>query len=196
MPDGSSHPGAPERRRLYLIRHASPEIDARVPARQWCLSAQGRRDAEALGRRLSLDVARIWSSDEPKALETATILAAGPGAGTAVHADLREVAFASGILPQAEFRRRVQAYLDGADDPAFEPYEAARQRIMRCLAEICRTDDGDVAVVSHGRIITVLLSGMLGRRLGGRVWSRIGMPDVTLLDLESGDAVSGFAAGT
>lgn len=180
-------------RRVHLIRHASPEIDPGLPAVEWGLSPKGRRDARALAVRMGLSATRIWSSGEPKARETAAILAEDAGVAAAVHADLGEVAFRAGFLAQAEFARRVARYLEGSADPGFEPYSEAQRRIMGCVAELCLAEEGDLALVSHGRIITVLLSEILGRRLGAAEWSRIGMPDWTLLDIERGVALAGFA---
>ncbi len=182
-------------RRLYVVRHASPTIDEEKPPRAWQLSEQGRREAYELGHRVGLGPVRIWTSDEPKAVETASIMASLSGGPTAVHAGLREVSFAARILPQAEFRERVGAYLDGTADPAFEPYDEARHRVTRCLEEIMDVEEGDIALVSHGRIITVLLGAILDRRLGSRLWARIGMPDFTVLDLERRVALGGFAQG-
>ena len=183
-------------RRLLLVRHATPQIEAGVPAERWHLSARGRQEAQSLAMDLRLQLPRIWSSPEPKARETATFLALTSGAEVAVHDGLREVEFRQGLLPQAEFRRRVANYLDGDNDPDFEPYDVARQRILRCLAEVAGVEGGDIVVVSHGRILTVLVSALLGRRLGGRLWSRIGMPDYAWLDLDQGEALTGFAAGS
>ena len=183
-------------RRLLLVRHATPHVDAGVPAGRWHLSVRGRQEAQSLAMDVRLQLPRIWSSPESKAQETATFLAALSGAEVAVHDGLREVGFRQGLLPEAEFRRRVASYLDGGADPDFEPYDVARQRILLCLAEIAGLEGGggDIALVSHGRILTVLVSALLGRRLGGRLWSRIGMPDYAWFDLEHGVALAGFAA--
>ncbi len=186
----------PERlrgRRLHLIRHARPEIDAATPPELWRLSDQGRREAMALGGRIRLTAATVWCSPEPKARETGAIIAGASGARLAVHPGLRELAFRAGFLAQEEFIRRVRAYLDGTQDPAFEPYDDAGRRIVACLAELCQTGEGDLALVSHGRIMTLLLGDILGRRLGAEEWAAIAMPDWTLLDLETGTPLKGFA---
>ena len=181
-------------RRMHLIRHAQPVIEPDVPPERWRLAPEGQRDALRLADNLRRCApTRIWSSREPKAMETARILAAALACPTATHDGLREVTFAAGFLTQAEFGERVASFLAGEGDPAFEPYEEARRRIVGTLAEICRYEAGDIAVVSHGRILTVLLAELLGRRLGASAWRRIPMPGWTLIDLEHGTVIAGFA---
>ncbi len=61
-------------RRFVLVRHATPESSGP----EACLSARGREEAGALARRLedwSFDAA--WSSDLPRAVETAEAILAG-----------------------------------------------------------------------------------------------------------------------
>ncbi len=182
-------------RRLHLIRHARPEIERAVPPEHWHLSAEGRINALALGGRIALTAGTVFCSPEPRARETGAIIAGAAGAQVAVHPGLSELGFRAGFLAQEEFSRRVRAYLDGGRDAAFEPYDDARRRIVACLAELCRSEEGDLALVSHGRIMTVLLGDILGRRLGAAEWALIAMPDWTLLDLEAGRALKGFALG-
>lgn len=180
-------------RGLLVIRHASPKIEPDVPPDAWHLSTKGHRDTWRLADKLQLASHRIWSSEEPKAKETAAILAASSRCEVAVHRDLREVRFDAGFLSRQDFEARVASYLEGAGDPAFEPYAAAQRRIVACVEELGRLEEGDLVIVSHGRIITVLLSAVLGRRLGAPAWRQIRMPDWTLLDLGKGEAVAGFA---
>ncbi|MCK4724647.1 MAG: histidine phosphatase family protein [Anaerolineales bacterium] len=59
---------------LVLIRHALPAIDKSVPAPAWSLSVEGRRKLKALSRYLSnYFPAKVYSSQEPKAVETAQL---------------------------------------------------------------------------------------------------------------------------
>ena len=59
---------------LVLIKHSIPTIEESLPASAWHLSEEGRDKCEALGRELSkYSPANIYSSEEPKALETAQL---------------------------------------------------------------------------------------------------------------------------
>src|SRR5207244_5114943 len=63
-------------RKLILIKHAKPLVDPAKPSQLWSLSDDGRQQARALaGQVAPLEPAIIISSDEPKAIETAQILA-------------------------------------------------------------------------------------------------------------------------
>ena len=67
-------------RNLVLARHSKPEIDPEKPASQWGLGEVGRRRSELMADRLrgfNPDV--VWSSNEPKAVETAEIVAGAFG---------------------------------------------------------------------------------------------------------------------
>src|SRR3954467_14306738 len=64
--------------KLLLIKHARPEVDPAVASEEWRLGAEGREGAKRLADRLgAYHFARLYSSVEPKALETAQIVA-GP----------------------------------------------------------------------------------------------------------------------
>ena len=63
--------------KLILIKHASPQVETAVPSHEWKLSPAGREKAAALAERLRPDApGAIVSSVEPKAIETARIIAA------------------------------------------------------------------------------------------------------------------------
>src|SRR5260221_10771074 len=61
---------------LILVKHSLPEIVDGSPAREWCLSEEGRMRAKELAGKLMLyQPASLVSSVEPKACKTASILA-------------------------------------------------------------------------------------------------------------------------
>ena len=63
-------------RNLVLIKHSLPEISYELPARQWPLSAEGQRRCKKLAPLLdSFQFDQIYCSHEPKATDTAQILA-------------------------------------------------------------------------------------------------------------------------
>ena len=64
-------------RKLVLVKHSMPEIERDKPASTWKLGDVGRHRAGVLADQLrSFSTDLIWSSPEPKAVETADILAA------------------------------------------------------------------------------------------------------------------------
>ena len=101
--------------RLYVIRHAQVRIRPDLPASQWHLAPEGRAATEALAHRLPAGALRaIHHSPEPKAAETARLLAAAVGCGCRVAPALAEARLGGGYLPSAAFEGRVAAYLAGA----------------------------------------------------------------------------------
>jgi broad specificity phosphatase PhoE len=140
-------------------------------------------------------VATIYHSHEIKARETAEIIAEVNGVRTVAVADLRELKFHGGFVPLDEFKRRVGAYLEGANDPDFEPYAEATERIVRCVQGLAAREQGrPFVVVTHGRIIAALYSWLFGRRLTRAEWGSIGFPDLSVVDLSTRKVVRGFLA--
>lgn len=180
-------------RLLYLVRHAAPLADPRLPPHTWGLSSQGREDAAAIARVTEwTNITTIWSSAEPKARETARIIADAVGAAVRIDEDLGELRFDAGFLPEEEFMERVGSFLDGADDSDFEAYGDALRRITSCISRLGRREGGALAVVSHGRILTVLLGHLLGHPAGSHVWRAMRLPDLAVLDLRQGAVVRPF----
>ena len=63
-------------RKLLLIKHAKPLVDPAKSSELWRLSDAGREQAKKLGDELAQhQPAIVISSDEPKAQETAAIIA-------------------------------------------------------------------------------------------------------------------------
>src|SRR5437667_8739364 len=64
-------------RKLILIKHARPQVDPAVAAEEWTLGPEGREGAGRLVERLQrYNFARLYSSAEPKALQTAQVIGA------------------------------------------------------------------------------------------------------------------------
>jgi 2,3-bisphosphoglycerate-dependent phosphoglycerate mutase len=180
--------------KLYIVRHAMVNVDAQVPASQWRLSADGIKATRELALRETWgDVNTVYHSPEPKAVETAKVIAEVIGASLQVEPDLRELAMNTGFLTTEEFDLRVGAYLDGAFDDAFEDYSEAQERIVTCVNRLVRDAQGQsIALVSHGRILTVFFSAILNRRLGYDEWKSIGLPDLSVVDTETWKVERGF----
>jgi broad specificity phosphatase PhoE len=76
---------------LIMVKHSLPEIVENLPAREWRLSNEGRIRAEKLADRLrGYHPEIIASSVEPKAMETAEIIAGKHGLAVHVFEGLHE----------------------------------------------------------------------------------------------------------
>lgn len=167
-------------RRIILIRHSLPVVRPELPAETWQLSQEGRRRAGLLADGLSqFDMAALWSSVEPKAVETARII--GDSTGLTVEVDRRfnEQRRASvPYLGNEAFRAAVGDALTRAGELVFgeETVSAALRRFRAALLSAHRSAPaGDIAIVSHGTVI----AGLVARELGidpVPVWHGLGLP--------------------
>lgn len=179
---------------LYIVRHAPVTVDPRIPSTEWDLSTEGRAAVRHLVSDSNSwnDVKCIYHSPELKAVITASIISEMIGVPTQMMADLHELP-APAIHPTSEFIRRVGEYLEGHSDPDFEDHCHAMERIVGCVRRIARDADGHtIAMVSHGRILTVLFSYLLKRPMTVREWQSIQWPDLSVVDLDSWTVKRGF----
>lgn len=172
-------------RRLYYVSHPEVAVDPATPVPDWGLSPAGRARAEALaasgwpGR-----PARLVASPERKAQETARLLARG--APFATHPAMGEIdRSATGYVPHARHEALADALFadPGASAAGWETARAAQARIARayagCAAAAEGPDAGDLVLVGHGGVGTLLWCHLTGRAIargedqpgGGHVWA-------------------------
>jgi broad specificity phosphatase PhoE len=149
--------------RLYLVRHALVAPRADVPAPEWELTREGRAAAEELAARLP-PVARVVSSPEPKAADTAAPIARASGVEVELDARLREVERPTGL--HDDYAERVRRYLGGEPLDGWESRERARARVAAAL------DGVEGVAVSHGLAIALYLG------YGFDEWRALRLPDV------------------
>jgi broad specificity phosphatase PhoE len=165
--------------RVYLIRHAECEDNVvevngkhgmtRAEFNAFLrnaphspLTARGQEQAQVLVQQLAeISFARLYTSPLPRALATATVLAEAQGLTPVVIDDLRELM--PPPLPEngrdASLRRLfLAAYASMLLSPAsLDRLTAASRRARAVWQKITAEPAEDVAVVSHGWFITVLL---------------------------------------
>ena len=153
---------APVPRLLHVVTHPEVQVEPDVPVPQWGLSTLGRRRAQGLLQLSWLEqVQHVFSSSERKALETAKLLAAACGdLPVIVEPSLGENdRSATGFLAPADFEAVADLFFAEPMSSArgWETAHGAQHRVVtavnRCLG---RTSDGDVAVVCHGAVGTLL----------------------------------------
>jgi broad specificity phosphatase PhoE len=183
--------------RLIFVTHPEVVIDPAVPLPQWSLSETGRRRMEAFCHHPVLrDVRAIACSDERKARDGAEILAAHLSVPIRIDEDLGENdRSATGFLAPPEFWEVVDAFFANPHESirGWERAADAQARIVRAVTRIARDPalEGDVAIVSHGGVGTLLLAHLKGaaeaRPLaqphgGGGCYFVIGRESMTLLE--------------
>ncbi len=178
---------------IDLVRHGPALIDPVASPSAWRLTDDGRAAVRQLASRMDFNnVSFIASSTERKAIETAEILADKGGVSVRVWPASQELA-AEGFNQPDELEQRFANYLQGTADPAFEPWDGAAARVVEAVSAVHHAaHPGRAVVVSHGRILTVYFSTVLGRRLPGKAWNRIQFPDWAAYDPERECIVEGF----
>lgn len=170
---------------LILVKHAMPAREPDVPSRDWHLSDTGRARCIPLAERLAAyRPTVIAASAEPKATETARIVAARIDIPLEVVADLHENDRTGlGWLGAAELEARVARFFAEPDRRIMgnETADAAHARFAAAVTDICaRHPDGNVVVVAHGTVITLFIA----RRNGLApfpLWKRLGLPSFVML---------------
>jgi broad specificity phosphatase PhoE len=160
---------------VLLIRHSAPEIDPARPAEEWPLSEEGRRRCAPLAERVALyRPDRLLSSPEPKALETAALIAPMLGLDVEVDDALRETARRTvGWLDREAFRAGIRALFARPDDVVFGE-ESAAAALAR-FAEAVEALEGRPAVVTHGTVMSLYVGRSHPDR-GFAFWERLGLP--------------------
>ena len=174
---------------LYLIRHSTPRIDPLLPAAQWELSEEGAARARSLADNLlasatNIDV--VISSIEPKARETARILAETLGKTFSVAEGLHEHERTSlPFLDRPQFEAKIEELFANPTRLVLgdETADQAYARFARAAYSIIDGHQGkDIAIVSHGTVISLFVSRAAGIE-PFPFWQRLIMPDLVTLSL-------------
>jgi broad specificity phosphatase PhoE len=176
-----------QNRKLILVKHASPFVMPATPPQRWKLSDKGRESCVPLAEALQAHApAVIVSSDEPKAQETAQLvaehlkLASETAEGLHEHdrsnvPHMRSGEFISHI--ELFFRRPRELVLGR------ETAEQATQRFDGAVEEVLKKHpSGSVAIVSHGTVIALFIASHGGENAFA-LWRRMGLPSFAVLSL-------------
>ena len=176
-------------KRLILVKHSLPEIVEGRPAREWVLAEDGRERARKLiALLLPYQPEIILSSVEPKAWETASILADVLGLTVQVVNGLQEHDRSmSPYYTKGEFEKLVQEFFEKPDLLVFGK-ETARQSLARFreTVEIAMEahKDKSIMIVSHGTVISLFVAWLTGCD-GLALWQSLGLPSFVVLDIHS-----------
>ncbi|MBI1885761.1 MAG: histidine phosphatase family protein [Chloroflexi bacterium] len=151
--------------RLLLARHGAIEWTGLIGAADDGLSELGRRQAEALGRRLAGEgVVALYSSPLRRALETAEIVARHVGLEVRVEPRLRE--WHAGEWegqPEGEMRAKHPEHWEPFRPPGGETEAELRRRVVAATDDIIAAHpEGDVLIMSHGGAIGSFIRHTLG----------------------------------
>ena len=140
--------------RLILVKHAQPTLDPSKAAREWRLGAEGVAQAHRLSAALrAFSPLRLVSSPEPKAIQTAEIVAAELGCDVTILEDLREIDRpVLPILAAIDHEALNERLFVDFDEPVLgiESARAALHRFDRAVRDQLRTpDERTLVIFSH-----------------------------------------------
>ena len=149
---------------LIFLRHSLPVVDLATPAREWHLSKEGQRRCRLLAARLGgYQPHRIVSSLEPKAMETAQIVAETLDMTydcfEGLHEHLRSRIEHSS---QEVFEASVRAFFEHPDRLVYgdETADQAHARISQAVKATQEQYPGPspLVIVSHGTVISIFVA--------------------------------------
>jgi broad specificity phosphatase PhoE len=187
--------------RLFLIKHAMPVKEPARPPREWVLGAEGRAGAARLAARLAGEgIAAVVGSAEPKARETAEVMAAALGVQMSVAEGLHEqeregMPF---FTDPAGLDALMRDFFARPGERVFgqESADEAHARYARALGRVIESHDGagpsgssgatgpkrSIAVVSHGTVMTLFIARQ-NRIDPMPLWRSLGLPSAAVLSL-------------
>jgi broad specificity phosphatase PhoE len=172
---------------LIFVRHSLSQVDFTLPASHWHLSAEGLRRLSLVPPYLSgYELNRVISSQEPKAIETAQALTQTCHLNLEIRAGLHEhqrpqVKF----LSFDQFESQVVSFFKYPDCLIFgsETANQAFHRFSTAVNQlICDYPQENLAIVSHGTVISLYVSRLTGKEPFG-FWKRLGLPALVILSL-------------
>ena len=174
---------------FFLIRHAKPEIDTTLPASEWRLSHQGKLDALKFAKdSLPNEIDLLISSFEPKAIETAQIMASERSIQAVIAGGLQEHARENiPYFPNPEhFQRHIKDLFAQPDECVFgtESATQALSRIQEAISTLLKKyPNKTVGFVTHGTVLS-LLSGLVNKTDSFKIWRKLTLPDIKKIEKE------------
>jgi broad specificity phosphatase PhoE len=152
---------------ILFITHPEVVIDPKVPVPEWPLSEQGRMRMEAFASDPVLRRIRAgYASGERKAIDGAGILARHLSVVFTVDEALGENdRSATGYIAPPEFWEVVDQFFARPHESirGWERAADAQSRIVGAVRRIAQhSNEGDIAIVSHGGVATLLMAYLRG----------------------------------
>lgn len=152
---------------LILVKHGAPRLEPGTPPSQWSLAPEGRDQAEQIADKLAVfSPSAVVSSLEPKAVETAALIAAAFGVAAERDAGLGEQRNDEGpFTDPASFQAAVAQMFARPRDVAMgeESADEAHARFSNALErQVAAHPSQTLVVVTHGRVMSLWASRRFG----------------------------------
>ena len=167
-------------RKIILIKHARPEVEANRPSGQWRLSEAGRASCGPLAERIAVhEPAVIIASEEPKAAETGQLLADALGrpfqTAPGLHEHERDNV---PYMPTREFISWMAVFFKKPGERVLGQ-ESATEALGRFSgavdAVVAAHPEGNIAIVTHGTVLALFAAHRAGVD-GYQLWRRMQLP--------------------
>jgi 2,3-bisphosphoglycerate-dependent phosphoglycerate mutase len=176
-------------RKLFLIRHAQPEVTPGIPARLWPLTPDGRESAQQLAQRLAVDdrPTLLYASPELKAHETAQFIAQHLNLPLETVADLREHEREhTPFLSKDAWEATLAAFFSRPTELIFGD-ESAHQALQRFNAAVekivASAPQENLALATHGTVLTLFVASHNPQIDALAFWRSLQLPDLVVLTL-------------
>jgi broad specificity phosphatase PhoE len=156
---------------VRYLSHPQVAIDPAVPVPDWGLSPLGRQRAGVFAASVAVkSTGRIVSSAERKAVETAQSVAEALGLAVEIRPAMHENdRSATGYLAPPAFEEMADAFFASPEESVrgWERAVDAQARILREVEAVLagHAEDGDILLVGHGGVGTLLLCHLAGERI-------------------------------
>ena len=174
-------------RKLILVKHAAPFVIPGTPPDRWRLSDKGKESCIPLADALKVHAPSVvLSSEEPKAQETAQLVAQHLGLPASTAPGLHEHDRSNvPHMRSGEFISHVELFFRRPRELVLgrETAEQATNRFEAAVQDgLAAHPDGNLAIVAHGTVISLLVAKYSGEN-AFTLWRRMGLPSFVALTL-------------
>ena len=172
--------------KIILAKHAPPEIVPEVVSHRWVLSEEGRHRCDWLADEFSArGVTRLYSSLEPKALETAALVAVRMCLPLELRPDLHENDRTGlGFVTRDELDGQIRKFFaqPGQCVIGAETANSVFERFAATIGSILSEEHGQsVAIVTHGTVLSLFVARKNAVDPFD-LWVRLALPSYVVLD--------------
>jgi broad specificity phosphatase PhoE len=179
---------------LILVKHAMPELNDNLPAKEWVLGEKGKKQAEKFSKfiaeNLDFDTV-IYSSPEPKAMATAQILSEKLNASIELEKNLKELDRpVLNIVSEEVHNDRNEAIFENPGEAVIgdESANEALARFEKGIKEVMTKPLVDSMkderiVVTHGTVMSLFLSKYNSELQAFDVWKTLSCPSYAIVSI-------------
>jgi broad specificity phosphatase PhoE len=180
-------------RKLLLIKHAAPLIDPTIASHHWTLSEAGKASCTGLAREVAKHApARLFSSVEPKAHETAALLADALSLPLETRDGLREHNRSNvPHMRTSDFISSVELFFRKRSDRVLGLESAAEclQRFEQAVNGVLDSSgEQSTAIVAHGTVISLYLADR-SQTSAFEIWRQMKLPSFAVVDADHDQVV-------